>query len=65
MKIGAHKSIAVLVTIQIFFAFGAGWLAAAPGDLDTTFGTGGRVIYAPTSDYDFVRRVSIQPDGRL
>ncbi|HXH70955.1 MAG TPA: delta-60 repeat domain-containing protein, partial [Pyrinomonadaceae bacterium] len=37
----------------------------APGDLDTTFGNGGKVITAITSDNDYPTRARIQPDGKI
>ncbi|MFI7412182.1 calcium-binding protein [Streptomyces sp. NPDC049627] len=37
---------------------------AAPGDLDTTFGTGGRVTIT-TSSYAEGEDVAVQPDGRI
>ena len=39
--------------------------SVAPGDLDTTFGSGGRVITSITSDIDDPTRVRIQPDGKI
>jgi len=38
---------------------------AAPGDLDTTFGSGGKVVTAITSLNDYPTRVRIQPDGKI
>jgi uncharacterized delta-60 repeat protein len=39
---------------------------AAPGDLDPTFGTGGKVITPiGSSAYNAVRAVAIQPDGKI
>ncbi len=38
---------------------------AAPGDLDTTFGSGGKVVTSITSDFDYPTRVRIQPDGKI
>ncbi len=38
---------------------------AAPGDLDTTFGSGGKVITAITSLNDRPTRARIQPDGKI
>jgi uncharacterized delta-60 repeat protein len=40
-------------------------VCAAPGDLDTTFGSGGKVITAVTPRDEFVRNVRIQPDGKI
>lgn len=38
---------------------------AAPGDLDTTFGSGGKVVTSVTDDQDTPTRVRIQPDGKI
>ncbi|MDQ3748950.1 MAG: FG-GAP-like repeat-containing protein [Acidobacteriota bacterium] len=38
---------------------------AAPGDLDTTFGNGGKVVTAITQNEDIPTRVRIQPDGKI
>ncbi len=38
---------------------------AASGQLDDTFGTNGRVIFAPMSDYNTIRRLKILPDGKI
>ena len=40
-----------------------GW--AAPGDLDPSFGSGGRVLTNFTSDFDLAAAVAIQPDGKI
>jgi uncharacterized delta-60 repeat protein len=39
-------------------------VAAAPGDLDPSFGVGGKVVL-PFGDEPFGRGVAIQPDGRI
>ncbi len=39
--------------------------SAAPGDLDTTFGSGGKVVTPITSLNDRPTRVRIQPDGKI
>ena len=39
--------------------------SVAPGDLDTTFGSGGKVITAITEGGDTPTRVRIQPDGKI
>ena len=39
-------------------------VAAAPGDLDPSFGVGGKVVL-PFGDKPFGRGVAIQPDGRI
>lgn len=41
---------------------------ANPGDLDSTFGVGGKVItnpYTGSTQYDFPNAVAIQPDGKI
>ena len=38
---------------------------AAPGDLDATFGNGGKVLTAVTPGDDYPRRIRIQPDGKI
>jgi len=38
---------------------------AAPGDLDTTFGNGGKVVTRITGQEDYPTRVRIQPDGKI
>ena len=38
---------------------------AAPGDLDTTFGSGGKIVTSVTSEEDRPTRVRIQPDGKI
>src|SRR5687768_135542 len=37
----------------------------APGDLDTTFGSGGKVVTGITENEDRPTRVRIQPDGKI
>ena len=39
--------------------------SAAPGDLDTTFGSGGKVVTPVTEGGDEPTRVRIQPDGKI
>lgn len=38
---------------------------AAPGDLDATFGTGGKVVTAVGSNFDYGRSVAVQSDGKV
>jgi hypothetical protein len=37
----------------------------APGDLDTTFGTGGKVTTNSASSLEEARAVVVQPDGKI
>src|SRR5678815_4515155 len=52
----------LVLPIFVLILFGAMSSRAAPGDLDTTFGVGGKVI--DSSDYD-VWDVDIQTDGKI
>lgn len=64
------KVSALLLAINLVFATSA---RSAPGDVDTTFGTGGRVftniaIYNPAPEppyYPIVSRTLVQPDGKI
>jgi uncharacterized delta-60 repeat protein len=56
-------SISLLLCLQSFSAFR---VSAAPGDLDATFGTGGKVSLNFTSAVDLLRTDTIvQPDGKI
>ena len=46
-------------------AWYAGSAQAAPGDLDPTFGTGGKLVSAPGVTEGFFNDVAIQPDGKI
>jgi uncharacterized delta-60 repeat protein len=51
-----------ILTLLTLFLFGATTITAAPGDLDPTFGVGGKVIDGSGGgSYD----VAIQPDGKI
>ena len=52
------------VVFSLLITVGAHPVAAADGDLDTTFGTGGKVTTAIGSD-DAARSVAIQSDGKI
>lgn len=43
----------------------AGTAYAAPGDLDTTFGTGGKLLTSYGGPIIFDPKVAVQPDGRI
>src|SRR5438046_1292458 len=51
---------ALLVTLSLAHA-----VQAAPGDLDSTFGSGGRVTTDFAGDSDLARVLAIQADGKL
>ena len=55
------------VTILALLFFGATNIKAAPGDLDSTFGSGGIVLTSITNApyYDFPRSIQVQPDGKI
>src|SRR5215510_9526870 len=55
---GTYKLL--ILAISLLFALTAS-ISAAPGDLDPTFGVGGKVINPSGGSYD----VAIQPDGKI
>ncbi len=54
---------AFLLTLVVVFAVASA--QAAPGDLDTSFGTGGKVTTSFGSRYDEVDGLALQPDGKI
>jgi len=54
----------VLVVLALLLVF-APAASAAPGDLDTTFGDGGRLTVAPAGKQGSFSDVAIQPDGKI
>ena len=50
--------------LVIFLLTGTSLCAQLPGDLDTTFGSGGKVYNLPTN-FTPAEDVAIQPDGKL
>lgn len=66
----SNKTIIISNVFRAVFVYTAifGFLSQSTAravGLDTDFGSNGRVIYSPTSTYDVVRRVRIQPDGKI
>ncbi len=59
-----RKSAIFLILSVAGLSFG-GVVAAAPGDLDTTFGTGGKVTTPVGTGRDLAQAVALQPDGKL
>ena len=53
------------VVFSLLIAVGAHPVVAADGDLDTSFGTGGKVVTSFLGQDDFVRSVAIQSDGKI
>ncbi len=54
---------AFLLTLVVVFAVASA--QAAPGDLDTSFGTGGRVTTSFGSFYDEIDGLALQSDGKI
>src|SRR6266508_6659951 len=54
---------AFLLTLVVVFAVASA--QAAPGDLDTSFGTGGKVTTSFGSRYDEIDGLVLQPDGKI
>src|SRR6266540_534170 len=54
---------ALLLAVLVFFAVASA--QAAPGDLDTSFGTGGKVTTSFGSFYDEIDGLALQPDGKI
>ncbi|WP_369274178.1 calcium-binding protein [Streptomyces sp. R11] len=61
---GSSRALAALVMALAFVVAVPNDAFAAPGDLDTTFGTGGRVSIA-TAGYAEGEDVAVQPDGKI
>ncbi|MCA1624575.1 MAG: FG-GAP-like repeat-containing protein [Acidobacteria bacterium] len=61
----AYKKLCSLTAALLLVFFLSTTFYAAPGDLDTTFGSGGKVITPITEGLDYPTRVRIQPDGKI
>lgn len=59
------KTIPLLLAAALAFAVSILSTSAAPGDLDASFGSGGKVVSATTSGDEFGRSVAIQSDGKI
>ena len=59
-----HRGLVFFVAMLLFLA---SWrmAQAADGDLDPTFGTGGKVVTDFTNSTDWLSRVAVQPDGKI
>jgi len=63
-NVGRHK-VVLLVAVGLAF-LGCFHLAkAADGDLDPTFGNGGKVLTDFTNSNDWLSRIAVQPDGKI
>ena len=52
--------------VSVFLFSGAGQIArAADGDLDPTFGNGGKVVTDFSNSTDWLSRITVQPDGKI
>jgi len=64
-----HKTswrVAILATaIMVGFLGTTQTIQAADGDLDPTFGNGGKVVTDFTSSTDYLNRIAVQPDGKI
>jgi len=58
------KNILLAVLVCVSVALCPAWLAARPGDLDPSFGTGGIALDAPGL-YNNGYAVAVQPDGKI
>ena len=55
----------IAVGFSLFVTVDAVPVVAADGDLDTSFGTGGKVVTSILSQDDFAHSVAIQSDGKI
>src|ERR1043165_8044635 len=56
----------VFFVAMLLLLFGSWRMAqAADGDLDPTFGTGGKVVTDFNSSSDWLSRIAVQPDGKI
>ena len=61
----AYKKLCSLTAALLLVFFLSTTFYAAPGDLDTTFGSGGKVVTPVTEGTEVPTRVRIQPDGKI
>lgn len=55
-----------LAAVSMFLFSGSGQIAlAADGDLDLTFGSGGKVVTDFNNSTDWLSRIAVQPDGKI
>ena len=57
--------LALLVSLMLLARWGSAIVSAADGDLDPTFGSGGKVVPGPFSGFDAIYDVAEQTDGKL
>ena len=55
----------VLASVVVWCVVGVGAAVAAPGDLDATFGTGGKVTTAIGPGNDYGQAVAVDSAGRV
>ncbi len=60
-----YKHFCIITFVCFVLLFGARLTVAAPGILDNSFGTGGKVIYRFNQLEDTFAAVAIQPDGKI
>ena len=49
----------------LYFTFSSLCIAQSPGDLDKTFGNGGKVNVGITGYYDVAKSMALQNDGKI
>ncbi|MBI4897004.1 MAG: hypothetical protein HY827_01385 [Actinobacteria bacterium] len=55
----------MLSAVSLLLLIGATLALAAASDLDTSFGTGGKVVTAVSSGQEHLSAVAVQPDGKI
>ena len=65
-RIGQFRREWLLVVAALFFLLASLQIAlAADGDLDPTFGTGGKVVTDFNNSTDWLSRIAVQPNGKI
>jgi uncharacterized delta-60 repeat protein len=65
-RIGQFRREWLLVVAALFFLLASLQIAlAADGDLDLTFGIGGKVVTDFNNSTDWMSRIAVQPDGKI
>jgi len=61
----ASRSFVYLAGILLLFSSAGRMAFAADGDLDPTFGNGGKVVTDFNNSTDWLSRIAVQPDGKI
>ncbi len=60
------KLTSIRILVAAFFLYGSMTISTqAAGDLDLTFGNGGKIVTAISLHRNYARRVRVQPDGKI